>query len=36
MDAVSTDIVTRTEYVVGNTFSAVAMKKDPFTERAEG
>jgi hypothetical protein len=36
MDVVSTNIVTREEYVVGNTLSAVAMKKNPFTERAEG
>jgi len=36
MDVVSTNIVTREEYVVGNTLSAVAMKKGPFTERAEG
>ena len=30
MDVVSTNIVTREEYVVGNTLSAVAMKKAPL------
>jgi hypothetical protein len=36
MDAVSTNIVTRTGYVGANTFWVVALKKDPSTGRAGG
>jgi hypothetical protein len=35
MDAVSTNIVTRMEYVGANTLSVVALKKDPSTGRVE-